>query len=221
MITLPLPRFARSVDFAGVNVRPGADGLTREWRNVWTIGGERIASVIDPGRSLPGERSVPIDFSISPASFTYVSYFDVLENRVPPEVFTGKSVFVGATALELGDMLAVPVYGRLPGIVVQAMAAETVTAGAPLLAPRWVSAALLAGWTLLATSLFTSSWRRNLAVLLVAFAFMVALSVFAFAAHRLVIGSAAPMLVVALLFVAMTVRWLDVQTWRAFAYAVG
>src|SRR6185436_19855811 len=149
-ISRPLPRFARSVDFAGVNVRPGNDGLTREWRNVWTIGGERIASVIDPHRLPPEEQSVPIDFSISPSSFTYVSYFDVLQNRVP---------------LELGDMLAVPVYGQLPGIVVQALAAETVNIGAPRYVPRWASMLLLAGWTLLAALLFASNWRRNLAVL--------------------------------------------------------
>src|SRR3954471_4644072 len=61
-ITRPLPRFARSVDFAGVNLKAGADGLTREWRNAWAIGGERIASVIDPGGVLREEQSVPIDF---------------------------------------------------------------------------------------------------------------------------------------------------------------
>jgi diguanylate cyclase (GGDEF)-like protein/PAS domain S-box-containing protein len=221
LITRPLPRFARSVDFAGVNIKPGSDSLTREWRNVWTIGGERIASVIDPGHLLRDEQSVPIDFSISPTSFTYVSYVDVVENRVSPEVFAGKSVYVGATALELGDMLAVPLYGQLPGIVVQALATETVNLGAPLRAPRWVSMLLLAAWSLLATLLFASSWRRNLAALLLMSLGVIGLSVYAFSAHRLLIGSAAPLLVLTLLFVAMTVRWLEMQTWRAFAYALG
>jgi len=220
-VSRPLPRFARSVDFAGVNVRPGADGLTREWRNVWTIGGERIASVIDPRRMLPAEQSVPIDFTISPSSFTYVSYFDVLENRVPRDVFAGKSVYVGATALELGDMLAVPVYGQLPGIVVQALATETVNVGAPRYAPRWISMLLLAGWTLFAALAFASNWRRNLAVLLLSFAFIFGLSIYAFTAHRLLVEIAAPLLVVALMFVAVTVRWLEMQTWRAIAFAFG
>ena len=220
-ISRPLPRFARSVDFAGVNVRPGNDGLTREWRNVWTIGGERIASVIDPHRLLPEEQSVPIDFSISPSSFTYVSYFDVLQNRVPRELLAGKSIFVGATALELGDMLAVPVYGQLPGIVVQALAAETVNIGAPRYVPRWASMLLLAGWTLLAALLFASNWRRNLAVLSLSVLFIAGLSIYALAAHRLMIGTAAPLLAVTLLFVAVTVRWLEMQTWRAFTFALG
>jgi len=220
-ISRPLPRFARSVDFAGVNVRPGPDGLTRDWRNVWTIGGERIASVIDPRRRLPEEQSVPIDYSISPSSFTYVSYYDVLQNRVPRELMTGKSVYVGATALELGDMLAVPVYGQLPGIIVQALATETVNIGAPRFAPRWGSMLLLAAWTLLAALLFASSWRRNLAVLALSFVLIAALSIYAFTAHRLLIETAAPLLAVALLFVGVTVRWLEMQTWRAFTFALG
>ena len=221
LISRPLPRFARSVDFAGVNGRPGADGLTREWRTVWTIGGERIASVIDPGRLLPDEQSVPIDYSISPSSFTYVSYYDVLENRVPPELFVGKSVFIGATALELGDMVAVPVYGRLPGIVVQALATETVNVGAPRHAPRWISMVLFAGWTLLAALLFATKWRRNLTVLLLSALGIVCLTTYAFAMHRLLIETAAPLLVVTLLFVAVTVRCLELQTWRALAFALG
>ena len=65
-----------------------------------------------------------------------------------PEVFENKTVFVGATALELGDVLAVPVYGSMPGIVLQAMAAETVNQGAPRQLPTWASLALLALWAL-------------------------------------------------------------------------
>src|SRR5262245_53441689 len=112
LVSRPLPRFARSVDFAAVNAEPpGSDGLTRTWPNRWTIENETFPTVIDPRGQLTGEQSVTIDYSISPASFTYVSYVDVYAGRVPRETFAGKQVFVGATALELGDMMAVPVYG--------------------------------------------------------------------------------------------------------------
>ena len=114
---------------------PGPMACTRHWRNFWTIEGDACASVIDPRRVLPDDQDVPIDFSISPASFTYVSYVDVLEGRVPRAVLADKTVFVGATAVELGDMLPVPVYRSLPGIVVQALAAETVNQGAPRALP--------------------------------------------------------------------------------------
>jgi diguanylate cyclase (GGDEF)-like protein/PAS domain S-box-containing protein len=221
IVTRPLPRFARSVDLVGVNATPGADGLTREWRNFWTLDGERMASVIDPERALPEEQPVAIDFSISPASFTYVSYVDVLEGRVSRELFNGRSVFVGATALELNDQIAVPVYGNLPGIVVQALAAETVIRGAPKAVPTWGTLVLLGMWIALAALLFDSSWRRNLAVLALLSAAAAGISTYGYVGNRLVLDCAAPMLAIALLFVTATVRSLDMQTWRAISYAVG
>jgi diguanylate cyclase (GGDEF)-like protein/PAS domain S-box-containing protein len=221
IISRPLPRFARSVDLAGVNGVSGPDGLTREWRNFWTLEGERLASVIDPGRLLPEEQPVAIDFSISPSSFSYVSYADVVNGRVSRELFNGRSVFVGATALELNDQIAVPVYGNLPGIVVQALATETVNQGAPRQIPGWGAALLLALWTVLAALLFDTSWRRNLGVLALLLVAAAGISGYAYSAHRLVIDCAGPMLIIALLFVAAAVRSLEIQTWRAISYAVG
>jgi len=221
LMSRPLPRFARSVDFAAVNGQAGPDGLARAWPNYSSVGDERIASVIDPRHRIPALPVVTIDYSISPSSFTYVSFVDVLEGRVPRGQFDGRQVYVGATALELGDMLAVPVHGQLPGIVVQALATETVNAGVPVPLPRWGSAFILAAWTLLAVLLFASSWRRNLAALLAMFVSIGGLSIYAFDAHRLLLDSAAPMLVVTVVFVAVTVRWLDTQTWRALSFAIG
>jgi diguanylate cyclase (GGDEF)-like protein/PAS domain S-box-containing protein len=221
IISRPLPRFARSVDLAGVNGVPGPDGLTREWRNFWTLEGERLASVIDPGRLLPEEQPVAIDFSISPSSFSYVSYADVVNGRVSRELFNGRSVFVGATALELNDIIAVPVYGSLPGIVVQALATETVNQGAPRQIPSWGAALLLALWTMLAALLIDTNWRRNLGVLALLLVAAVGISAYAYSAHRLVIDCAAPMLIIVLLFVAAVVRSLEIQTWRAISYAIG
>lgn len=221
IVSRPLPRFARSADLAAVNRKPDADGLTREWRNSWNIDGEPLPSIIDPDRRLRGELAVPIDFSISPASFIEVSYVDVLEGRVPREVFANRTVFVGATATELGDMVAVPLYGALPGITVQALAAETVNVGAPVAPSPWTSTLLLAGWTLLAALLYGTSWRRNLVGLGIALAAIAVVSGVAFGSARILLDNAAPMLVVALLFVAVSLRSLETQTWRALAYAIG
>ena len=165
VISRPLRRFARRTEQAVVNVLPGSDGLTRQWRNIWTVDGARMHSVIDPHRMLPDERDVLIDFSISPSSFTYVSYVDVLEGRVQRAVLADKTIFVGATAVELNDMLAVPVHRSLPGIVVQALATESVNQGAPRPSPTWMWIALLAFWTALAAVMYGAKWHRNLAVL--------------------------------------------------------
>ena len=223
VVRKPRPRFMRRVDLAAVNAQPSFDSLTREWRNYWVLDGQRVPSVIDPRGLLTDDQAVSIDFSISPTSFTHISYVDLLKGRVPRDALAGKTIFVGGTALELRDMLAVPVYGSLSGVELQALATETVSRGAPHALPGWASLALLALWTILVALLFSASqsWRRNLAVVSVSVPLAAGIAFYAFAAGRLVLDAAAPMLVIALLFVAITVRSLDAQTWRALAYSLG
>jgi diguanylate cyclase (GGDEF)-like protein/PAS domain S-box-containing protein len=221
IVNRPLERFERHTNLAVVNHVPGPDGLTREWRNSWRIDGLRAPSVIDPLRRLPDESDVIIDYSISPRSFTYVSYADVLAGRVPREVLAGKTVFVGATSVDLNDMVAVPVYRSLPGIVVQALATETVNAGAPRALPAWASIALLAFATLIMSRLYGTRWRVNLAVFALSVAVLLALWVYAFAAHRLWLDAVSLLLTSALLFVAVALRSLEAQTWKALAFSVG
>jgi diguanylate cyclase (GGDEF)-like protein/PAS domain S-box-containing protein len=221
IVSRPLPRFARSTDLVAVSGQPDSREPTREWRNYWTLSGERTASIIDPRRTLSGEQSITIDFSISPQSFTHVSYIDVLENRVSDEVFAGKTVFVGVTAPELGDLRAVPVYGHLPGIVVQALATETVNAGPLQQTPTWLSLLMLGAWTLLAAVLSGVTWKRNLAVMGLLLAASGALSVYAFSAYRVLIEFAGPALAVVLAFITLTVRWRDTQAWRTLSQAIG
>jgi diguanylate cyclase (GGDEF)-like protein/PAS domain S-box-containing protein len=220
-VSEPLPRFARHVELSMVNHQPAADGLTRAWRNAWILDGRLAPSVIDPRRQLPDETDVILDFSISPASFTYVSYANVMEGRVNREVFAGKTVYVGATAAELNDMVSVPVYRSLPGIVVQALATETVNAGAPKAPPTWAALTLLALTTLLTALLYGSSWRRNLAAFVLSAAVLLGLWTYAFTVHRLWLDAAAMLLANALLFVAIAVRSLEAQTWKALAFSLG
>jgi diguanylate cyclase (GGDEF)-like protein/PAS domain S-box-containing protein len=220
-VNRPQPRFARHTELAVVNHLPGTDGLTRTWRNAWRLEGRRAPSVIDPRRVLPDGTDVIIDYSISPTSFTYVPYLDVLEGRVPREVLAGKMVFVGATSVDLNDMVAVPVYLSQPGIVVQALATETVNVGAPRRLPAWAAFTLLALSTLLVALLYDASWRRNLAVLGLSIAALLGLWSYAFAEHRLWLDAVPTLLANALLFVASAVRSLEAQTWKAIAFSLG
>jgi PAS domain S-box-containing protein len=220
-VSKPLRRFGRRTESAVVNGEPGSDGRTRQWRNFWTIDGMRVPSIIDRHRILSDDQDVAIDFSISPTSFTHVSYVDVLEGRVPRALLAGKTIFVGATAVELGDLLSVPLHGSLPGIVVQALAAETVEQGAPRTLPMWASLALIVLWAALAALIYGAKWPRNLAALAFSLSAIFGLSLFANSSARLLLDIAAPMLVVTLLFIAAIVRSLEAQTWRAISYALG
>ncbi len=225
LVTAPRPRFARRTERVMVNAETGRDGLTRTWRTSWDVLGAREPSIIDRERRLPDGHEVRIDFSISPSSFTYVSFVDVMEGRVPREVFAGKTVFVGATAVELNDMIPVPLHRSLPGVVVQALATETVQRGAPRVLPASAELALLAGWTMLAAFLFGlkggTRWLRNLGTTVLALAGIACASIYFFHAQGLWLDVAAPALAVSLLFVARVVSSLETQNWRALTYALG
>ena len=66
-----------------------------------------------------------VDFGIDPSTVPRIPFVDVLKGRFDPAVFAGRRIIVGATAVELGDQLAVPVYRVLPGVLIQALAYES------------------------------------------------------------------------------------------------
>jgi len=220
--TQPQARFARHARLVAVNREPGSDGLERSWRSSWNVDGRRLPSIIDPDGRLPEGAAIPIDYAISPASFEYVSFVDVLNGEVAPEAFRGRTVFVGATAVELGDMVAVPVHRSLPGVVVQALAAETARAGPLPSPPSWALLAALAAWTVACALLFQmQAWRRNAIVLGAAVVAITGISTWAFAADVLLIEIVPFVLATAAVFLVTTLRSLDLQTWRAMTYALG
>ncbi len=222
ILTQPLERFARYAELASVNRQPGADGLERAWRSSWSFNDGMLPSIIDTHAALPPGLDVPIDFSISPASFAYVSYVDLLEGRIAASELENKVVYVGATAIELGDMVPVPVYQSLPGVVVQALATESVNDGTLRAPSPWLHFAALAGWSAFCAVLFLAqAWRRNLLVVVCALATLAAASLYAYTAHRVVLEVIPLALVTATAFLIVTLKSLDQQTWRALAYAMG
>lgn len=221
-LTRPLPRFARHAQLAAVNRLPAADGLERNWRSSWSAGGASYRSVIDLEARLPAGLAVPIDYSISPRSFDYVSFADVVAGRVGPARLAGKTVFVGATAVELGDMVPVPVHRSLPGVVVQALAVESVRAGPQWAPPGPALLAALAAWTLLVSAaLRRRSWRRKALVLAAALAVLVAASLYLYGARRWLVEVVPFAFATAGVFLVLVLRSLDEQTWRAVTYALG
>ncbi len=88
--------------------------------------GKRI--VLSPPQS-PGQCViVPIDsrgrmlinYLGTMGTFRYVSYYDVLMERVPAEIFEGKIVLVGTSAAGLADIRPVPFQGAFPGVEIHA-----------------------------------------------------------------------------------------------------
>jgi PAS domain S-box-containing protein len=90
-----------------------------------------------------------IDFSIAPTSIPHISYSDVLQGTFDPNLVRDKTVIIGGTAIELGDRLPVPLYGVLPGVTVQAIAAESMTLDRAIARTATLVSLALAGFLLL------------------------------------------------------------------------
>jgi len=125
--TAPLPLFAQHTRIASVNVRPDSDGIVRRLARVELWSDTLVPTMAAAAAGIqPSEvGSYYIDFGIRWEGIKTVSYVDLLRGQVDPRTFAGKTVIIGATALELGDTVATPVGGVIPGVTLQALATES------------------------------------------------------------------------------------------------
>ncbi len=131
---LPIPEFRSHAALASVNVSPDPDGQVRAMPfGTMTAGIPRPSlSAYIAQRSGAADASFPIDMSIDPATIPRLSFIDVVRGHFDPAAVRGRSILVGATAIEMGDRYGTPQWGVIPGVVVQAMAAETLLRGVPV-----------------------------------------------------------------------------------------
>ncbi len=106
-----------------------------------------------------------VDFGIAADQIKTVSYVDVLQGKVDPSIFAGKIVLIGATALELGDTVATPVGGVMPGVMVQALATESLLQDRDLhKVSRWLILAIACMlFFLIETICRNRGWRHGVA----------------------------------------------------------
>ncbi|HVA12039.1 MAG TPA: CHASE2 domain-containing protein [Stellaceae bacterium] len=127
----PIEAFQRNARLAAVTVQPASDG--RIWRSraadMWK--GWKLPTIagLMAGRQHDINGSFLIDYGIRPSSVPQISYVDILNGNFDPAAIAGKAVLVGATAVELGDQYAVPLHADLPGVVIQALAYESLVQG--------------------------------------------------------------------------------------------
>ena len=124
---LPIPELRTHAFLASVNIHPDSEGMVRDYvSGVSTVGTIRpsLAGMVAEvsGR---GSDNFTVDQSINQLALPRVSFVDVINGKVPVASLRGKRIIIGATAIELGDRYAVPRHGVVPGVVIQAMAAET------------------------------------------------------------------------------------------------
>lgn len=128
---IPPEPFRENAFLASVNIMPDADGYVRQMLlGLETAGVPRpsLAAMVAERQAQAG-RSFAVDYAIDPNSIPRHSFIDVIEGRVPVAELAGKRVIVGATAVEIWDRYPVPNHGVMPGVVIQALAAETLLSG--------------------------------------------------------------------------------------------
>ena len=167
--TGPLTRFSRHARLGSVVVRPDGDSLVRRAGTSMRWGGAPVPSfpAILSGTAIPFP-SFYIDFAIASDTIPRISYVDVLRGEIPPGMFEGRSVIVGASAVELGDQFAVPRYYSLPGPFLLALAGDSLIQGRALqrtgFVPTLVIAALL--MVLLCPRFGDWGWLRGLLMMI-------------------------------------------------------
>ncbi len=156
---LPLPAFREHVDLANINAWYSPLGAVWELpyrleydRKSYPSFAARIAGV----EGAPGE-TFPVDYSINPRTVPTISAVDVIEGKVPAERIAGKTVVIGVASPDLGDIYLLPGYGRMSGVYVQVLGAETLKEGRPL-DLGWVWP-FLAAFLIAAASMVLRSFR--------------------------------------------------------------
>ena len=127
VINLPIDPFLDNAWPVVVMVPMESD--SRIWRNLYGFeidGTTEVSAAAFMGEHT-GEAtgSFFLDYGIAIDELPRVPLADVLKNTTEAGFFEGKKVIIGASALELRDLFAVPVHGILPGAVIQALGAET------------------------------------------------------------------------------------------------
>jgi diguanylate cyclase len=115
----------------GVNIFPDGDGVVRDYPAATFIDGAvqpSIATLVAEKDGM-GDRTFQPDWAIEAERIPRLSFADVMAGRVRADEIRGKRILIGATAIELGDRYAVPRQGVVPGVVVQALAAESLIQG--------------------------------------------------------------------------------------------
>lgn len=142
---LPIPELRENVSLASASVRPDRDTLVRRMVYGTVTDGTARPSISTQisGGSGSAHSDFLIDFGIEPSSIPRHSFFDIESGAFNPPSLAGKDVIVGATAIELGDRYGVPVHGVIPGVTIQALAAETLISG-PIWEAGWVPFLILA-----------------------------------------------------------------------------
>ncbi|RAK57948.1 CHASE2 domain-containing protein [Phenylobacterium deserti] len=143
----PLSSLAAEALLATVNVPVDPDGKVRRYAYGFASSdGVRPSMGATLAGSTPGRQGAfTLDYGIRIEAVSRLSFDDVYQGRFDPALVRGRTILIGATALELGDEFATPRFGTLPGVLVHALASESLRSGRDLQRLHPLAILLIAG----------------------------------------------------------------------------
>ena len=170
--SLPIESLRAHAFLASVNVHPGINGQLNDYSYGTITGAEvrpSLASMIAESSGAIGEKFM-IDQSINPPTIPTRSFVDLLDQTTDLSDLRGKKILIGATAIELGDRYPISRFGVVPGVVIQALAAETLMQQRNIPHYGFIPALLVAALAILAvTGNHFSTSQRNIITLATGF----------------------------------------------------
>jgi len=129
----------------------GSIGILYNFQNaVWqipysaTVNGKRIPSFAASMADVPlRDGQFTVDYSLDPKTVPIINASDVIAGKFDPKAVAGKDVILGTDSETIGDQYFIPGVGRMGGVYVQIIGAETLKSGTPV-GLGWVPALLLA-----------------------------------------------------------------------------
>lgn len=149
----PMQMFVRDAQLASIAVDYNYQNAV--WRLPYSVsvGGKRIPSF---AASLAEHQSgtgdfIP-DYSIKPTSIPHLPAERILTGRFDPRMVQGRQVLIGTNSTAIGDQFFIPGIGKMGGVYVHAIGAETLKQGQPVnlgWIPAFLIAFALASWAAL------------------------------------------------------------------------
>jgi EAL domain-containing protein (putative c-di-GMP-specific phosphodiesterase class I)/CHASE2 domain-containing sensor protein len=130
----PLPQFAKNVSLGSISFQ--YDYRNAAWELPFSdLAGDKAIpsfSALLAGRAGQSGEKFRVDYSLDPATIPSISAVDVIKRSGSLAQVRGKDVIVGTTTDSLNDVYFIPGWGRIGGVYMHVIGAETLKSGAPL-----------------------------------------------------------------------------------------
>ncbi len=129
----PMQMFSDNAGLASINVEYNYYNVV--WRLPYSVesGGKRIPSLAASLAGVEGRTGeFMADYSVSPTSIPQVGADKVLAGQFDPRLVAGKDVVIGTNSKAIGDQFFIPGVGKMGGVYIQIIGAETLKQGKPV-----------------------------------------------------------------------------------------